>query len=112
VTAWEVLEHVPTDRIPNLIENIAAHLTPDGIFVASVDTMPDGNPVLGAVYHLTLRPKDWWLEQFAAKGFREVKLNPLTTKDYVRGKGIGLTDWDPADGEGFHLVLENVTGAD
>ncbi len=106
VTAWEVLEHIPTDRITKLIENIAAHLAPDGIFVASVDAMPDGNPVLGAVYHLTLQPKSWWLEQFAAKGFHEIALNPFKTRDYVRGNGIGLTDWDPADGEGFHLVLK------
>jgi 2-polyprenyl-3-methyl-5-hydroxy-6-metoxy-1,4-benzoquinol methylase len=106
VTAWEVLEHIPMDRIPKLIENIAAHLAPDGIFVASVDMMPDGNPVLGATYHLTLQPKAWWLEQFAVKGFREIALNPFNTRDYVRGNGIGLTDWDPADGEGFHLVLQ------
>ena len=30
----------------------------------------------------------------------------FTTRDYVRGHGMGLTDWDPADGEGFHLVLK------
>jgi 2-polyprenyl-3-methyl-5-hydroxy-6-metoxy-1,4-benzoquinol methylase len=106
VTAWEVLEHISTDRIPKLIENISAHLAEDGIVVASVDMMPDANPVLGATYHLTLQPKAWWLNQFTAKGFREIELNPFNTRDYVRGNGIGLTDWDPADGEGFHLVLQ------
>jgi len=65
------LERIPTDRIAKLIENIAAHLAPDGIFVASVDIMPDCNPVLGATYHLTLQPKNWWLEQSAAECFRE-----------------------------------------
>jgi hypothetical protein len=36
----------------------------------------------------------------------------FTTRDYVRGHGMGLTDWDPADGEGFHLVLRRAYGAD
>lgn len=106
ITAWEVLEHIPTPKIEKLIENIEAHLAPDGIFVASVDITPDGNPVIGATYHLTMQPKSWWLEQFAKKGFKEVERNPFTTRDYVRGHGMGLTDWDPADGEGFHIVVE------
>lgn len=106
ITAWEVLEHIPTDRLPGLIDNIERHLTPDGIFVASVDTLPDGNPVVGATYHVTLRPKEWWLEQFGKAGLVEASRHPFTTKDYVRGHGMGLADWDPADGYGFHLLLK------
>ena len=33
----------------------------------------------------------------------------FTTRDYVRGHGMGLTDWDPADGEGFHVVLRRAS---
>jgi 2-polyprenyl-3-methyl-5-hydroxy-6-metoxy-1,4-benzoquinol methylase len=105
ITAWEVLEHIPTEKLPILIENIARHLAPDGIFVASVDTSPDNNPVVGAIYHLTLQPKSWWLDQFNKVGLEECDDHPFTTKDYVRGHGMGLADWDPADGEGFHLVM-------
>jgi len=105
VTAWEVLEHIPVDKLPALIDNVARHLATDGIFVASVDTAPDSNPITGAVYHVTLQPKAWWLEQFAKSGLVECTDYPFTTRDYVRGHGMGLTDWDPADGEGFHLVL-------
>jgi hypothetical protein len=105
VTAWEVLEHIPADRLPALADNIAAHLAPDGIFVASVDTLPDGNPITGAIYHVTLRPKSWWLEQFEQARLVEANDHPFTTQDYVRGHGIGLQDWDPTDGHGFHLVL-------
>jgi 2-polyprenyl-3-methyl-5-hydroxy-6-metoxy-1,4-benzoquinol methylase len=106
ITAWEVLEHIPADRLPGLIDNIERHLASDGIFVASVDTLPDGNPVVGATYHVTLRPKEWWLEQFGKAGLVEATCHPFTTRDYVRGHGMGLADWDPADGYGFHLVLQ------
>jgi 2-polyprenyl-3-methyl-5-hydroxy-6-metoxy-1,4-benzoquinol methylase len=105
ITAWEVLEHIPEDKLPALIENVSRHLAPDGIFVASVDTMPDNNPITGAVYHVTLRPKDWWLKQFESAGLIELERHLFETTDYVRGHGMGLSDWDPADGEGFHLVL-------
>src|ERR1035437_6822780 len=58
ITAWEVLEHIPADKLPALIDNLV-----------------------------------------------ECEEHLFTTRDYVRGHGMGLTDWDPADGEGFHLVL-------
>jgi 2-polyprenyl-3-methyl-5-hydroxy-6-metoxy-1,4-benzoquinol methylase len=105
ITAWEVLEHIPTPKLPGLIDNISRHLAPDGIFVASVDTAPDTNPITGAVYHVTLQPKVWWLEQFHNFNLVEVERHPFATRDYVRGHGIGLTDWDPADGDGFHVVM-------
>jgi 2-polyprenyl-3-methyl-5-hydroxy-6-metoxy-1,4-benzoquinol methylase len=105
VTAWEVLEHIPTETIPNLFHSIAHHLTDDGIFVASIDMTPDANPVVGAVYHYTLQPKPWWLARFEEAGMVEVEHNPFETADYVRGHGRGFKDWDPADGEGFHVVM-------
>lgn len=105
ITAWEVLEHIPAEKLPGLLDNIARHLSADGMFVASVDTAPDADPTIGAVYHVTLQPKPWWLEQFAKVGLTERKNHPFTTRDYVRGHGMGFEDWDPADGEGFHLVL-------
>jgi len=105
ITAWEVLEHIPSERLPALIENVRRHLTADGIFVASVDTAADSNPITGAVYHVTLQPKRWWLKQFERAGLIEFDRHLFVTRDYVRGHGMGLNDWDPADGEGFHLVL-------
>jgi SAM-dependent methyltransferase len=106
VTAWEVLEHIPAESVPVLVRNISSHLSPGGFFIGSVDTAPDGNPLTGAVYHRTLRPKDWWIEQFVRAGFVEVADHPFDVEDYVRGNGLSLKDWDPRDGEGFHLVLQ------
>ena len=105
ITAWEVLEHIPEDRVPDLFENIRRHLEPDGIFVASVALFPDADPLTGAVYHVTLHPKEWWIERFAAAGLCEVERHRFETADYVRGHGMGLRDWNPADGDGFHVVL-------
>jgi SAM-dependent methyltransferase len=105
ITAWEVLEHIPEDKLGVMLDNIKRHLTGDGIFVGSVDMTPDGNPIVGAVYHVTLKPESWWMERFAAAGLRHVENHRFATQDYVRGHGMGLMNWDPADGDGFHVVL-------
>lgn len=106
ITAWDVLEHIPESKVPSVARNIAGHLAADGLFVASVDEYPDGNPLCGATYHLTCRPKKWWLEHFESTGLRP-KLNPpFEIEDFVRGNGQGFRDWDPRDGGAFHLVLE------
>jgi len=105
VTAWEVLEHIPEGRVPSFLANIAGNLAPDGIFVGSIALFPDGDPLTGAVYHVTLHGPEWWLERFHAAGLEPVPRHPFQTEDYVRGHGRGLQDWDPADGDGFHVVM-------
>lgn len=105
VTAWEVLEHIPADGVAGLFSNVAKHLEDDGIFVASVASFPDANPLTGAVYHITLKPREWWLEKAAQAGLIPIENHPFEISDYVRGRGGGLKDWTPADGDGFHLVL-------
>lgn len=107
ITAWEVLEHIPTEKITLLLANIKRHLAPNGIFVGSVAQFPDGNPLTRAVYHVTLQPKSWWLMQFASIGLEEEKKHPFEARDYVRGHGLGLKDWDPHDGDGFHLIMKH-----
>ena len=106
ITSWEVLEHIPESRLPCMIDNIAKHLVPGGYFIGSVALFPDANPLTGAVYHVTLQPEPWWLEQFARVGLRPVEGHPFQTADYVRGHGLGFSEWDPADGDGFHVVLQ------
>ena len=104
ITAWDVLEHIPEEKLSGLIENIRRHLAPGGMFVSSIDMLPDGDLVTGAIYHVTLRPKSWWVERFAAAGLIEKSDHPFGVQDFVRGHGQGLRDWDPADGNAFHLV--------
>ncbi len=106
VTAWEVLEHIPEYQLTGLILNVVRHLKPGGYFIASVDQTPDVDPLTGAVYHQTLQSKDWWLAQFARLGFCQLDAHPFRTQDFVRGNAVGIKDWDPAAGDGFHLVLQ------
>ena len=106
VTMWEVLEHIPAEQLDALIANIAAHLVPGGLFIASVDQTPDINPLTGAVYHATLQDRAWWTERFLRHPFRVVERHHFRTRDFVRGNGVGLKSWAPELGDGFHLVLE------
>jgi len=105
ISAWEVLEHIPESTLDDMIRNIYNHLEPNGIFVGSVDCLPDGDPLSGAVYHVTLHGRDWWEQRFAAQGLVPVSKTIFAVEDFVRGHGRGLKDWDPADGDGFHLVM-------
>jgi len=105
ITSWEVLEHIPEGALDTLVASITGHLAEGGLFIGSVDTDPDGNLLTGATYHVTLKPKPWWLEVFARGGLEEVPSHPYEIEDYVRGNGLGFKDWDPRDGTGFHLVL-------
>lgn len=112
ITQWEVLEHIPEESLDILFENIRSHLTDDGIFVASIDMAQDGNPITGATYHVTLKPREWWLSKFSDAGLIPVLSHNFETTDYVRGHGMGLKDWDPADGEGFHVVLKKAQSSE
>lgn len=106
VTAWEVLEHVPDTALDGLIDNIRRHLLPGGYFFGSACLLPDDNPLTGAVYHVTLKPREWWVERFARFNLHPVASHNFETEDYVRGNATGLTEWDPRTGGGFHLILQ------
>jgi 2-polyprenyl-3-methyl-5-hydroxy-6-metoxy-1,4-benzoquinol methylase len=108
VTAWDVFEHIPEDLLDGLISGIGRHLRPNGYFIGSIDLLPDGNPLTGAVYHKTLRPKEWWNNQFSTRGFRIVTDHPLVAEDMVRGNGQSLKDWHPSDGFGVHIVVQKI----
>jgi len=105
ITAWEVLEHIPDAALTCMIQSIHSHLRTGGYFIGSVDLLPDGNPLTGACYHRTLQPAEWWAERFRAQGLVKVEKHPFRTEDMVRGNGLSLKDWHPADGGGIHLVL-------
>ncbi|MGA2372144.1 MAG: class I SAM-dependent methyltransferase [Candidatus Korobacteraceae bacterium] len=108
ITAWEVLEHIPDAALTGMIDSIVLHLRPGGYFIGSVDLLPDGNPLIGAVYHQTLEPAAWWEQRFCERGFVKVAKHPFTTEDMVRGHGLSLKDWSPEDGHGIHLILQKV----
>ena len=54
ISAWEVLEHIPVDRLPTLMNNIYSHLKPNGVFVGSVSLDPYPQ------WHVSVFPKQFW----------------------------------------------------
>jgi len=107
ITAWEVLEHIPQDMLPGFFQNVTTHLRSGGLFVASIATFEDRDPATGAVWHVTLKPREWWAERLEECGLtREDGL--FSDADFVRGSGNtrSLGDWDVRTNPnlGFHVV--------
>lgn len=107
ISAWEVLEHLAERDLAPLFQNIARHLRPEGIFVGSVTTVPDGDPARGAVYHQTVQPRPWWEAKFRELGFEPVSQHAFSFRDYCRLTGNGPLDPDLSlrPEIGFHFVL-------
>jgi len=59
----DVMEHIPTDKVPVVLENIL-HAANHVWF--QISTEPDHfGSLIDAPLHLTVQPYRWWLEQFA-----------------------------------------------
>lgn len=84
ITAWEVLEHIPEERIPQLFANIYAALAPDGIFVATIAAKPDIDPITGVNWHVNIHPFDWWKKMLNTSGFF-LENDLFTVFDLARG---------------------------
>ncbi len=61
IISTDCFEHLVTERIPELVENIYNHLKDDGYGIFEINT--------GEFYemHQTIKPEQWWLEQFRTK---------------------------------------------
>ncbi|MCE0484488.1 MAG: class I SAM-dependent methyltransferase [Methylacidiphilales bacterium] len=112
ITAWEVLEHIAEEDIDGLLQRIARKLRPEGYFICSIDLLPDGNPLTGAVYHKTLRPAAWWRDKFQGQGFTICTNHGFAMEDFVRGNGSSLKDWVPDERTGIHIVAKVKTSAE
>ena len=96
ITAWEVIEHIHRDRLGRVLENIDAHLEPNGVAVMSVSPRPD--VVNGVALHQTVEGPDWWLKLCERNGF----VHHDAAVRYFRD------DWirsEPNAPQSFHLVL-------
>lgn len=110
VTAWEFMEHMPGGALAQVFDNIHRHLIPGGHFLCSIATFEDYDRQRGAVYHLSVHPREWWLERFGASGFDAVEHHPFGPDDWLRGSGHARGDWTESQGLGFHLVLRKRGG--
>ncbi len=68
VTAWDVLEHIETQDLPLVFDNIRMHLKDDGYFMMTVPRV--NKPTRGGIdRHRTKENREWWLETLANNGF-------------------------------------------
>lgn len=108
ITAWEVLEHIPEDRIDRVLGNVKLNLSADGCFIGSI-SMVEYNAENGNPYHVTLRSKEWWVTKFRESGFYWYENSKFNLKYFPRGNGVKFQDYhnyhkDPA--AGFHFVVK------
>lgn len=109
ITAWELLEHIDDGSLDGLFENIRRHLSNDGFFLGSVATFDDFDRTTGAIWHVTVKPREWWRERITRAGF-EVMDEPFSTADYPRGSGNPRAhDWNASTHPelGFHICFRN-----
>lgn len=109
ITAWELLEHIEDVSLDGLFENIRRHLSDDGFFVGSVATFDDFDRTTGAIWHVTVKPREWWRDRITRAGF-EVIDEPFATADYPRGSGNPRAhDWNASTHPelGFHICFRN-----
>ncbi len=121
ITAWEVLEHIPKEQLPGMFENIRNHLSPDGIFVASVAKYDDFDETTGVHYHATIESRDWWEDCLWDNGLEMLEEQAIfSMHDYCRGIGARASDacyietpWDrdsaTTKAPGFHIVVKRLT---
>jgi SAM-dependent methyltransferase len=96
ITAWEVMEHLPAERLGAVFANIRRHLKPGGLVILSISPNPD--VVEGVALHQTVQPEKWWLAEFERAGFVYYpELRAYFEPDWVRG--------EPNAPGSFHLVL-------
>lgn len=69
ITAWEVMEHIAEEDLPQLFQNILLHLKSGGYFIASIANWEDVDSVSGVNWHITMRPYQWWKTKFEENGF-------------------------------------------
>jgi 2-polyprenyl-3-methyl-5-hydroxy-6-metoxy-1,4-benzoquinol methylase len=95
ISAWEVVEHIPPERLGVFFENIRKHLRIGGQFFGSISI----NPCIcnGCTYHQSLFSKDVWQYNLLQK------LNGLMFKEYPY---LSVMRREVVIGNSFMVVLE------
>lgn len=91
ISMWEVFEHIPESECANVLKNVSACLSDDGIFVGSISLLEYVHPRTGVPYHVTLKDKQWWAELFLSSGL-EMQESPFNNYEYCRGVGGQFQD--------------------
>lgn len=92
ITSWEVLEHIAEDDLPELFENITAHLGSDGYFIGSISRV-EYHDKDGVPYHVTLQSREWWKQKFAESNLMMLEKHPFHENFFCRGNGPRFQDY-------------------
>ncbi|TWA68397.1 tetratricopeptide repeat protein [Azospirillum baldaniorum] len=81
VICTDVMEHIPTDKVPDVLANLRAVCRRVAFFgIALVDDV-FGPLELGEPLHLTVKPPDWWLERLREAGFEPLDVATDSDRD-------------------------------
>jgi 2-polyprenyl-3-methyl-5-hydroxy-6-metoxy-1,4-benzoquinol methylase len=99
ITAWEFIEHISTDKLGAVFQNITAHLRKNGVVIMSVS--PNEDVVNGVNLHQTVQSKEWWLAECYRHGFvHHESVLSYFDRDFIRS--------EPNAPNSFHLILTRI----
>jgi len=88
VICTDVLEHIPTHHVPQVLENLRESATRFIFLGIALFHDNFGDSLVGEPLHLTVESPDWWTSQLSAAGYKNmhtfIENNPKT------GEGIWL----------------------
>ena len=88
VTAFEVLEHIPEQRLGCLLTSIDVHMRHNSLFIATISLVPD--EVNGVQYHQTVRDADWWRGLLERHGFDLLDSGMFREEEWPRKEKTSL----------------------
>jgi SAM-dependent methyltransferase len=84
ITLWEVMEHLPKDRLDTVCNNIHEHLEDHGLVIASISSNEE--VINGIKLHLTIQDKKQWIDMFEKNRLYHIsKYSSYFNTQYVRG---------------------------
>jgi len=101
ITAWEVMEHIPTPELDQVFRNVVDHLKVGGYFIASTTETPDIHQ--GIELHQTQWNNQQWRD-YVAKNFLDLEYMDVGLKIY---QFVRYNFLHPS----FLLYRKNVPGA-
>ena len=70
VICTDVLEHIPTERVPAVLANLRGSTRTFAYFAIALFDDGFGPKLLGEPLHLTVKPPNWWFAQLGVAGYR------------------------------------------
>ena len=98
ITCWEVLEHIPPNKLNAVLKNIKKNMAEGGLLICSIPNWPEIKN--GVILHHIVKPKNWWLIRITMAGFICLpKYVKYFQTQFVRGK------WQTR--KNFHIIATN-----